>query len=60
MVSMTLFPSTSTKAKLKGLEPLSVSGASILTTAVRADGWVLVPPEVEGYDEGEVVEARLY
>jgi molybdopterin molybdotransferase len=44
----------------RGLEPISVSGASILTTAVRADGWVLVPPDVEGYDEGEVVEARLY
>ena len=42
------------------LEPVSVSGASILTTAVRADGWVLVPADVEGWDEGEVVEVRLY
>ena len=44
----------------KGLDPVSVSGASILTTAVRADGWVLVPQEVEGYEAGEVVEVRLY
>jgi len=44
----------------RGLEPVSVSGASVLSTAVRADGWVLVPPEVEGHEEGEVVEVRLY
>jgi molybdopterin molybdotransferase len=44
----------------RGLDPVSVSGASILTTAVRADGWVLVPADVEGWDEGEVVEVRLY
>lgn len=43
-----------------GLEPVAVSGASILTTAVRADGWVLVPPEIEGYEAGDVVEVRLY
>ena len=43
-----------------GLEPISVSGASVLTTAVRADGWVLVPPDVEGHEEGEVVEVHLY
>ncbi len=43
-----------------GLEPVSVSGASILTTAVRADGWVLVPEDVEGYEQGETVEVRLY
>jgi len=44
----------------KGLVPVSVSGASVLSSAVRADGWVLVPPEVEGHEEGEVVEVRLY
>ena len=44
----------------KGIEPVAVSGASILSTAVRADGWVLVPPGVEGYEAGEVVEVRLY
>jgi molybdopterin molybdotransferase len=44
----------------EGLEPVAVSGASILSTAVRADGWVLIPQEVEGYDVGEVVEVRLY
>jgi molybdopterin molybdotransferase len=47
-------------ATAKGLEPVAVSGSSVLSTAVRADGWVLVPPQVEGYEEGEVVEVRLY
>lgn len=44
----------------KGAEPISVSGASVLMTAVRADGWVLVPPDVEGWDEGEMVDVHLY
>jgi molybdopterin molybdotransferase len=44
----------------EGVEPVSVSGASVLTTAVRADGFVLVPPEVEGWDAGELVEVHLY
>src|SRR5258706_511419 len=44
----------------EGLEPVAVSGASILSSAVKADGWVLVPPEVEGYDAGGVIEVRLY
>jgi molybdopterin molybdotransferase len=43
-----------------GVEPVAVSGASILTTAVRADGWVLVPAEVEGWDAGTPVEVHLY
>jgi len=44
----------------KGAEPISVSGASVLTTATRADGFVVVPSAVEGWDEGEVVEVHLY
>jgi molybdopterin molybdotransferase len=44
----------------KGLEPVAVSSSSILSSAVRADGWILVPPAVEAWEAGEVVEARLY
>ncbi|MCK6479262.1 MAG: molybdopterin molybdotransferase MoeA [Planctomycetes bacterium] len=44
----------------RGVEPLAVSGASILSSAVRAGGFVVVPPEVEGWDEGETVEVHLY
>jgi molybdopterin biosynthesis enzyme len=43
----------------KGLVPLS-SGASTLTALARADGWLLVPPESEGYPAGAPVEMRLF
>src|SRR5579871_371064 len=43
----------------EGLVPLS-SGPSTLATLARADGWVLVPPESEGYPAGSVVEMRLF
>ncbi len=42
------------------VEPVAVSGASILSSTVKADGFVLVPPEVEGHDAGETVEVHLY
>jgi molybdopterin molybdotransferase len=44
----------------RGLEPVATPGSSVLTTAVRADGYVVVPAAVEGWDAGEVVEAFLY
>ncbi len=40
--------------------PLATSGASILSSTVRADGAVLVPRGCEGLPEGEVVEVLLY
>jgi len=40
--------------------PLSTSGASILSSTVRAAGCVIVPRELEGMPEGAVVEVRLY
>ncbi len=40
--------------------PLATSGASILSSTVRADGFVLVPRDCEGMAEGEEVEVRLY
>jgi len=41
-------------------EPLSVGGASVLSSATRADGFVLVPADLEGYPEGAVVTVWLY
>jgi molybdopterin molybdotransferase len=41
-------------------EPLAVSGASLLTTTTRADGFVLVPRDSEGYPPGEIVTVYLY
>jgi len=40
--------------------PLSTSGASILSSTVRADGFVIVPRELEGMPEGVEVDVMLY
>jgi len=40
--------------------PIAVSGASILSTTVTADGFVLVERDREGHAPGEVVEVWLY
>jgi molybdopterin molybdotransferase len=42
------------------VEPLAVSGASILSSTTRADGFVLVAADSEGYAGGEDVEVFLY
>ncbi len=42
------------------VEPISVSGAGVLTTTTQADGFVLIPPESEGYPAGTPVEVFLY
>jgi putative molybdopterin biosynthesis protein len=34
-------------------------GAGVLSSLVRADGLVVVPPELQGYEAGTVVEAEL-
>jgi molybdopterin molybdotransferase len=40
--------------------PLATSGASILSSTVRADGCVIVPRALEGMPEGAEVEVLLY
>ncbi len=42
------------------VEPLATSGASILSSTTRADGFVLVPRDSEGQGTGEMVEVFLY
>lgn len=42
------------------VEPLAISGASLLTSTVIADGFVIVPGESEGYPPGALVEVYLY
>lgn len=42
------------------VEPLAVGGASVLTSTTRADGFVLVPPDKEGYPPRAEVEVFLY
>ena len=43
-----------------GVEPLAISGASMLSSTTRADGFVLVPAELEGYPAGAQVNVFLY
>jgi molybdopterin molybdotransferase len=42
------------------VEPIALSGASILSSTTRADGFVLVPGESEGYGPGTEVTVYLY
>jgi molybdopterin molybdotransferase len=40
--------------------PIATSGASILSSTVRAAGFVIVPRALEGMPEGAAVEVLLY
>jgi molybdopterin molybdotransferase len=42
------------------VEPLGTSGASILSSTTRADGFVLAPRDSEGQAPGEMVQVYLY
>jgi molybdopterin molybdotransferase len=42
------------------VEPLAVSGAAILSSTVHADGFVVVPADLEGYPAGATVTIWLY
>jgi len=42
------------------VEPLAISGASVLSSTTRADGFVIIPPDLEGYPPGAEVEVFLY
>jgi molybdopterin molybdotransferase len=37
-------------------EPIMISGAGILSSVTRADGFVIVPEDLEGFEAGETVE----
>ena len=42
------------------VEPLAISGASILSSVSRADGFVVIPADLEGYPAGASVEVWCY
>ena len=44
----------------ESVEPMATSGASILSSTTRADGFVLVPADLEGYPAGATVTVWLY
>ena len=41
-------------------EPLAIGGASVLSSVTRADGFVIVPMDSEGFPDGTEVEVYLY
>jgi molybdopterin molybdotransferase len=42
------------------VEPLAVGGASVLSSTTRADGFVIIPDDSEGFAPGTEVEVWLY
>lgn len=50
------------RVKIEGgrVEPLSVSGASVLSSTTRADGFVIVGDDSEGFPAGAEVDVWLY
>ena len=42
------------------VEPIAISGASMLSSTTRADGFVVVPQESEGYGPETIVDVFLY
>ena len=42
------------------VEPLAIGGASVLSSTTRADGFVLVPDDSEGYPAAAIVDVFLY
>jgi molybdopterin molybdotransferase len=42
------------------IEPLAIAGASILSSTTRADGFVVVPDDSEGFAAGAEIETWLY
>ncbi|MFZ2412174.1 MAG: gephyrin-like molybdotransferase Glp [Candidatus Methanoperedens sp.] len=51
-------PYLNTGSKGKAI-PLATSGAGLLSSVSKADGFVIIPPNVEGYGKGEEVEVVL-
>jgi molybdopterin molybdotransferase len=50
------------RMKLSGgaAEPLAISGASILSSTTRADGFTIIPEDSEGYPAGATIDVMLY
>ncbi len=51
-----------TRVSIKGgkVEPISIGGASILSSTTRADGFVVIPAESEGHPPESEVDVFLY
>lgn len=58
--SQTVDPKFAGSAEHPTAQPVAVSGSSILTSTTRADGFVIIPANFEGYPDGATVEVFLY
>jgi molybdopterin molybdotransferase len=41
------------------VEPLMLTGSGLLSTLTKANAMLVIPEDVEGFDEGEEVEVEL-
>jgi molybdopterin molybdotransferase len=41
-------------------DPVRTSGAGILSSLVQANGFIIIPEQVEGYEENEYVDVELF
>lgn len=41
-------------------EPIRATGSGVLSSMTRADGFILVPEDMEGFGKGTIVEVELY
>ena len=42
------------------IKPLALKGAGILNTLIRADGFLIIPENKEGFDQGETVSVQTF
>jgi len=42
------------------IEPLRVGGSGMITTMIKANGMVVIPEDIDGYETGEEVEVILF
>jgi molybdopterin molybdotransferase len=52
--------STASDARSLAATPTRASGSGVLSSVALADGWVVVPESVEGYDAGERVDVEFW
>jgi molybdopterin molybdotransferase len=45
---------------MQSVEPIRTSGSGIISSLVKADGYVIVPENTEGLEKGKEVEVHLY
>ncbi len=41
-------------------EPYMVKGSSVLSSLARTQGYIVIPEDLEGYEEGEIVRVNLF